>query len=63
MIVRTWHGCVPLKHAEGFAQHLDKTGVDHSKSVPGTGGRLFVEKRRVTGSTFSSQRTGKTYRR
>ncbi|MDU0909778.1 MAG: hypothetical protein E7A99_24655, partial [Klebsiella pneumoniae] len=22
MIVRTWHGCVPLQHAEGFARHL-----------------------------------------
>lgn len=27
MIVRTWHGCVPLEHAEGFAKHLEKTGV------------------------------------
>lgn len=35
MIVRTWHGCVPLKHAEGFAKHLEKTGVEHSRSVPG----------------------------
>jgi heme-degrading monooxygenase HmoA len=26
MIVRTWHGCVPLKHAEGFANHLQRTG-------------------------------------
>lgn len=33
MIVRTWHGCVPLKHAEGFAKHLEKTGVGHSRSV------------------------------
>ncbi len=43
MIVRTWHGCVPLKHAEGFAEHLDKTGVDHSKSVPGNRG-VFVRR-------------------
>lgn len=40
MIVRTWHGCVPLKHAEGFAQHLEETGVEHSKSVPGNCGAL-----------------------
>ena len=33
MIVRTWHGCVPLKHAEGFAKHLEKTGVEHSRSI------------------------------
>ena len=30
MIVRTWHGCVPLQHAEGFARHLEQTGVDHA---------------------------------
>jgi len=35
MIVRTWHGCVPLEHAEGFAKHLAKTGVEHSRSIPG----------------------------
>ncbi|WP_312046601.1 hypothetical protein [Erwinia sp.] len=40
MIVRTWHGCVPLKYAEGFAQHLQKTGVDHSKSIAGNRGAV-----------------------
>lgn len=35
MIVRTWHGCVPLKHAEGFARHLQQTGVNHSQTTPG----------------------------
>lgn len=35
MIVRTWHGCVPVKHAEGFANHLQKTGVEHSERTPG----------------------------
>lgn len=35
MIVRTWHGCVPLRHAEGFAAHLQKTGVEHSEGTPG----------------------------
>ncbi|SMB41100.1 conserved hypothetical protein [Serratia proteamaculans] len=43
MIVRTWHGCVPLKHAEGFAKHLEKTGVEHSMSVPGNMG-AFVRR-------------------
>ncbi len=32
MIVRTWHGCVPLQHAEGFARHLELTG---GNDVPG----------------------------
>lgn len=36
MIVRTPHGCVPLEHADGFAMHLEKTGVEHSKSIPET---------------------------
>lgn len=35
MIVRTWHGCVPFKYAEGFASHLQKTGVEHSERTPG----------------------------
>ena len=35
MIVRTWHGCVPREHAEGFARHLQKTGVEHALATPG----------------------------
>ncbi|MCS3605718.1 heme-degrading monooxygenase HmoA [Erwinia rhapontici] len=38
MIVRTWHGCVPLKHAEGFSAHLQKTGGEHAKGTPGNKG-------------------------
>lgn len=38
MIVRTWHGCVPLQHAEDFARHLQKTGVDHSQATAGNRG-------------------------
>jgi len=34
MIVSTWHGCLPLRHAEGFATHLQKTGVEHSEGIP-----------------------------
>ena len=43
MIVRTWHGCVPLEHAEGFAKHLEKTGGDHSRSISGNKG-AFVRR-------------------
>lgn len=43
MIVRTWHGCVPLKHAEGFARHLQKTGVEHAERTPGNRG-AFVRR-------------------
>jgi len=35
VIVRTWHGCVPFRHAEGFANHLQNTGVEHSEKTPG----------------------------
>ncbi|MBN1086192.1 hypothetical protein JNO12_16695 [Erwinia aphidicola] len=43
MIVRTWHGCVPLKHAEGFSAHLQKTGIEHSQNTPGNQG-AFVRR-------------------
>lgn len=43
MIVRTWHGCVPRQHAEGFAGHLQKTGVDHAEHIPGNRG-AFVRR-------------------
>jgi heme-degrading monooxygenase HmoA len=49
MIVRTWHGCVPLEHADGFAKHLQKTGIDHAKSIGGNCG-AFV--RRETQGTW-----------
>ena len=42
MIVRTWHGCVPLQHAEGFARHLQVTGVEHAQSIHGNLG-TFVK--------------------
>lgn len=41
MIVRTWHGCVPVKHAEKFTRHLEKTGVEHSQSIEGNLGAEF----------------------
>lgn len=43
MIVRTWHCCVPLKHAEGFSAHLQKTGIEHSQNTPGNQG-AFVRR-------------------
>ncbi|ELY4003008.1 hypothetical protein SMY28_003499 [Cronobacter dublinensis] len=38
MIVRTWHGCVPREHADDFAVHLQKTGVEHAQRTPGNQG-------------------------
>ncbi|MFP1983603.1 hypothetical protein ACLEE6_04360 [Lonsdalea quercina] len=38
MIVRTWHGCVPIEHAEGFARHLQRTGIDHARGILGNCG-------------------------
>ncbi|KHN49798.1 hypothetical protein [Pectobacterium fontis] len=43
MIVRTWHGCVPLEYAEGFAVHLQLTGIKHSQSIKGNLG-AFVKR-------------------
>lgn len=43
MLVRTWHGCVPLKHAEAFSRHLDETGVRHAQQTPGNKG-AFVRR-------------------
>lgn len=44
IIVRTWHGCVPLKHAEGFAKHLESTGVEHSRSIQGEQRRVRAQR-------------------
>lgn len=38
MIVRTWHGCVPLRYAEAFRLHLEETGVRHAQQTPGNEG-------------------------
>ncbi|MGL4546194.1 MAG: hypothetical protein ACRCUU_11715 [Plesiomonas sp.] len=43
MIVRTWHGCVPLQHRQGFAEHLDITGVQHARATPGNCGAIVRE--------------------
>jgi heme-degrading monooxygenase HmoA len=44
IIVRTWHGCVPLMHAEAFALHLDMTGVQHAHRTDGNLG-VFVRRK------------------
>ncbi|RLM25273.1 hypothetical protein BIY29_07095 [Brenneria alni] len=41
MIVRTWHGCVPLMKADGFEHHLQITGIEHSQRIPGNLGAFF----------------------
>ncbi|WJV68804.1 hypothetical protein PCO86_10685 [Pectobacteriaceae bacterium CE70] len=43
MIARTWHGCVPTVHGEGFAQHLQQTGVEHAEGICGNLG-AFVHR-------------------
>lgn len=43
MIVRTWHGCVPMKHAAGFRQRLQLTGVEHARSIRGNRGAFVRE--------------------
>jgi len=35
MIVRTWHGIVPIEKAEGFRNHLINTGVLEAKALAG----------------------------
>ncbi|MGO4745011.1 hypothetical protein [Serratia quinivorans] len=41
MIVRTWHGCVPLQHQQGFSEHLKVTGVQHAQATAGNQGAFF----------------------
>lgn len=43
MIVRTWHGCVPIASGDAFAVHLQATGVQHSQSISGNAG-AFVRR-------------------
>ncbi|EGD46159.1 Antibiotic biosynthesis monooxygenase [Ruminiclostridium papyrosolvens DSM 2782] len=35
MIVRSWHGIVPIKKAEAFREYLLVTGVAEAKATPG----------------------------
>ncbi|HEY4466445.1 MAG TPA: hypothetical protein VGN53_01400 [Klebsiella sp.] len=43
MIVRTWHGCVPVEPGDAFAVHLQATGMQHSRSIAGNAG-AFVRR-------------------
>ena len=43
MIVRTWHGCVPVEVGDAFAVHLQSTGVQHSQGISGNAG-AFVRR-------------------
>ncbi len=63
MIVRTWHGCVPLQHAEGFARHLERTGVEHAQSIAGNRGRWCARKTRANGRISFLPPTGRISRR
>lgn len=63
MIVRTWHGCVPLQHAEGFARHLERTGVEHAQSIAGNRGRWCVRKTGANGRISFLPLTGRISRR
>ncbi len=38
MIVRSWHGIVPIKKAEGFRSYLNETGIKEATSLPGNKG-------------------------
>lgn len=35
MIVRSWHGIVPIEKAAGFREYLNKTGIAETKAIPG----------------------------
>lgn len=50
MIVRTWHGCVPVEFGDAFAVHLQATGVQHSQGISGNAG-AFV-RRETQGGTL-----------
>ena len=63
MIVRTWHGCVPLQHAEGFARHLELTGVEHARGIPGNRGALVRRKTVANGRISFLPPTGRISRR
>ncbi len=37
-ITRTWHGIVPIEQQQAFELHLQKTGIEHSRSIEGNVG-------------------------
>ena len=49
MILRSWHGAVPVQFGDAFEQYLQVTGVDEAKALPGN---LGVFHRRVRQGDF-----------
>lgn len=35
MILRSWHGAVPVEFGDSFERYLEATGVSEAKAVPG----------------------------
>jgi hypothetical protein len=63
MIVRTWHGCVPVEFGDAFAVHLQATGVQHSQGISGNAGAFVRRETQGSGNTSSWQRTGTIWMR
>ena len=43
MILRSWHGAVPLQHGDAFEQYLQTTGVSEASALDGNLG-AFVKR-------------------
>jgi hypothetical protein len=63
MIVRTWHGCVPVEFGDAFAVHLQATGVQHSQGISGNAGAFVRRETQGEWEHFSWQRTGTIWMR
>src|SRR5215475_11945242 len=50
MILRTWHGAVPVRHGDAFEQHFRDDVLGGIQSAPGNLGAYF---RRVTCGAYS----------
>lgn len=53
LISRTWHGSVPLEHGDAFAAYLEKTGVQESRSIPGSAAACIALNKMRTCISFS----------
>lgn len=58
MIVRTWHGCVPVAFGDAFALHLQATGVQHSRDITGNAGAFVRRETQGEWEHFFWPRTG-----
>lgn len=63
MIVRTWHGCVPVEFGDAFAVHLQATGVQHSCGISGNAGAFVRRETQGEWEHFFWQRTGTIWMR